>query len=181
MCGLVAGEEKSIPEIWKKMSEKHASTADKKHAIKLHILSKSYFDGIQIKPLATLINMILKREFDEDLGLYSLVSATKGLTPFAVPEISSSDLEKFNEQAAALDSAKLTTVRDINSIKRVATSPISYDALIKHLKRFTDLIFKFFGKDSPLFILLLQVISDLSAYDEIAQSNLSMKSIAAIM
>ena len=45
--------------------------------------------------LALVINMIIKRDFKEELDLSSLASAAKGLTPYCVPDFTESDLEKL--------------------------------------------------------------------------------------
>ena len=183
MCGLVAGEEKDVPKIWAQLAEKNASTADKKTSVKLHLEENYFWDDNAscVKPLSSLINMIIKRDFDEDMSLSSLFSATKGLTPFATPKVTSQELEKWNEQASDLEKATTKTVKDVASVKRPATCPQSFDELLHHIRRYGNLIFSLFGDQSPMFLLLKQVVKDISQYGEVAQENLSLQSIASIL
>ena len=124
-CGLVAGKEDAIPVLWKLLAEKNASLADKKAAVK-HQLSQpnnQIYREARLRLLASVITMIIKRDFKEELGLSSLVSAAKGLTPYCVPDITESDLERINEQTQALDLATTTTVKDVTACCRVAKTP----------------------------------------------------------
>ena len=57
--------------------------------------------------------MIIKRDFEVELGLRSLVSTVKGPTPYCEPNITESDLEKSNEATQALDLGTTTTVKDV--------------------------------------------------------------------
>ena len=105
--------------------QKNTSIADKKAAVK-HQLSQPnnqiYREG-RLCLLASVITMIIKRDFEEELGLSSLVSAAKRLTPYCVPDITESDLEQINEQTQALDLATTTTVKDVTACRRVAKTP----------------------------------------------------------
>ena len=65
--------------------------------------------------------MIIIRDFKEDLGLSSLVSAT--ITIYCVPELSEAVLERLNEATQAFDLATTTTVKDITACGRVAETP----------------------------------------------------------
>ena len=81
-CGLAAGEEDQIPNLWKIMAEKKLKDTDKKSAFKLQLglPQNRVWKEAKVRPLDTLVKMVIKREFEEEIGLSSLVSAAKGLT-----------------------------------------------------------------------------------------------------
>ena len=125
--------------------------------------------------------MIIKRDFEEELGLSSLVSAAKGLTPYCVPDITESDLERINEQTQALDLAITTTVKDVTACHRVAKTPPSFEALLQQLKCYAILLITLFGKESPFFIVVIQMIKSLENYGDFARHNMFKQTIASIM
>ena len=101
--------------------------------------------------------MIIKRDFKEELGLSSLVSASKGLTPYYVPDITEHNLEKINEATTALDLAKTTTVKDVTACCRVAQTPPGFQELLMQMKRYAILLVTLFGRESPLLIVEIQI------------------------
>ena len=125
--------------------------------------------------------MIIKRDFEEELGLSSLVSASKGLTPYCVPDITEHDLEKINEATAALDLATTTTVKDVTACRRVAQTPPGFQELLMQLKRYAILLVTLFGKESPLLIVLIQMVDSLESYGNFARHTMSRQTIALIM
>ena len=124
-CGLSAGEEDAIPVLWKLLAEKNASSADKKAAVRLQLSQpeNQLYKEAKLRVLSSIVNMIIKRDFEEEMGLSSLAAATKGLTPYCVPDLNESDLERLNEATQALDLATTTTVKDMTAIHRVAQTP----------------------------------------------------------
>lgn len=84
--------------------------------------------------------MIIKRDFKEELGLSSLVSAAKGLAIYCVPDLSKAALEQINEATQALDIATTTTVKDVTACMRVAETPPTFEALLLQLKRYITLL-----------------------------------------
>ena len=125
--------------------------------------------------------MIIKRDFEEELGLSSLVSASKGLTPYCVPDITEHELEKINEATAALDLATTTTVKDVTACRRVAQTPLGFQELLMQLKRYAILLVTLFRRESPLLIVLIQMVDSLQSYRDFARHTMSRQTIASIM
>ena len=96
-CGLVPGEEDYIPIIWKQLGEKGMTKADKKLVVKHEIKATVLYLGTKLVPFVTLVQMIVKSDFEEDTSRSSLKLTAKGLTPFAVPVLSDMDIDRINE------------------------------------------------------------------------------------
>ena len=131
MCGLVPGEEDELPPLWERLAERHATKSDKRSTVRRYIGTRAYWKEAKVRPLATLVNMIVRRDFEEELSRSSLISAAKGLTPFAVPAMSEQAVDNFNEQSQVLEYATATTVRDITASKIVAEAPQSFTSLVR--------------------------------------------------
>ena len=182
-CGLTAGEEDAVPILWKLLAEKNATLADKKTAVKLQLSQPEniIYKEAKLRVLSSVVTMIIKRDFEEELGLSSLVSATKGLTIYCVPDLTEDTLEKLNEATHALDLATTTTVKDITAVRRVAETPPNFTALIMQLKRYTTLLMTLFGRESPLLIVVIQMVESLEGYGDYARRLMSLQTIASIM
>ena len=135
----------------------------------------------KLRVLASVVNMIIKRDFEEEMGLSSLASATKDLTPYCVPDINESDLERLNEATQALDLATTTTVKDVTACRRIAQTPPNFNAMLQQLKRYATLLVTLFGKESPLLIILIQMIDSLEDYGEYARLSITKQTIASIV
>ena len=121
---------------------KNATTADKKAAVRLQLSQPKniLFKEAKLRVLASVVAMIIKRDFKEELGLSSLVSAAKGLAIYCVPDLSKAALEQINEATQALDIATTTTVKDVTACMRVAETPPTFEALLLQLKRYITLL-----------------------------------------
>jgi len=111
----------------------------------------------------------------------SLNSAVKGLSPFAVPHLTESEIDDFNDHAEAIHEATSTSVADVQSNKIKAKAPKSFEELLRHLKRFANLLFAIFGEGCKMLIALLSTIEDLDNYNDTARANTSATTMAAIM
>lgn len=125
--------------------------------------------------------MIIKRLFEEETSLSTLKSAANGLTPFAVPCMSESEVEEQNEQAAALAKASSTTVKDHTQLRIKAKSPGNFGDMLKQIKCYGNLLFALFGYRCPLLCEVQDLIEDLDDYSENARKNTSRKTTATIM
>ena len=182
-CGLSAGEEDAVPVLWKLLAEKNATAADKKTAVKLQLSQPEniVYKEARLRVLSSVVTMIIKRDFEEELGLSSLVSATKGLTIYCVPDLSEDAIEKLNEASQALDIATTTTVKDVTACRRVAETPPNFNALLMQLKRYCTLLMTLFGRESPLLIVVIQMVESLEGYGDFARRMMSLQTIAGIM
>ena len=101
----------------------------------------------------------------------TLTSATKGLTPFAVPCMTNDAIDNYNVKVLVIQQATSTTVADIKATKQRATSPPTMDGLIMVIKRFGNLLFCLFTEDCPLFIVVLELVTDMENYEPTAKLN----------
>jgi hypothetical protein len=90
-------------------------------------------------------------------------------------------VDAHNEYEQALSMATATTMADVKANKIKATAPNMHAGLTKVIKRFDNLLFATFSKDSPLFIQIDGLVEDLENFEETAQANLSKQSIAGIL
>jgi hypothetical protein len=181
MCGVAPGCPDEIPILWTKLAEKGATKADKESEVRRNLATVIRWKEAKVKPLSTIISMVAKRQFEGDLTVSTLSSATKGLTPFAVPCMTEEQVDNYNEYEQALASATSTTMTDVKANKLKATAPQSHANLIKVIKRFGNLIYTTFSEDSPLFIQIDGLVEDLENFEEVAQTNFTKQSIASTL
>ena len=150
-CGLSPGEDDEIPALWKLLSDKEMKTPMKKSIINQWIASHEYFEDTKVIMYAPLTKMIVDMDFEEDTTRASRKSAAKGLTPFAVPTLSDSEVDAIEDFAEAMEVATQTTVKDIEKSGIMAEGPKSFSGLKIILRRFANLLNALFGIHCPLF------------------------------
>ena len=181
LCGLTPSNADEILPLWKQLAEKNLSKSDKTTFVRRAIEDRIKWSESKVLPLNTILTMVVTRAWEGETTLSSLTSAAKGLTPFAVPCLSESEVTSQNDQADALEAASNTTVKDHSSLKLIASAPTSFDGLVKRIKRFGNLIFAIFGENSALFMQLEDMISALDTYGEYARTTMSHQTIASIL
>jgi hypothetical protein len=181
MCGVAQGCPDEVPPLWTTLAEKGATKVDKESEVRKTLAKAIRWKEAKVKPLTTLISMIAKRQFEGDLTVSTLASATKGLTPFAVPCMTQSEVDNINEYEQALAQATATTMSDVKANKIKASAPGTHAGLLKVVRRFGNLVFAIFSEDSPLFIQIDGIVEDLENFEDTAQANMSKQSIASIL
>jgi hypothetical protein len=181
MCGIAAGQEDETPELWKQLSEKNLNKNDKASLIQQTLNREIKWNDSKVKPLTYLISMVIQRNFEGETSMSSLLSAAKGLTPFAFPCLSEAQVDDFNELTQAITDATTTTISDVRATKFKATSPGTFEGLLKRLKRLGNFLFAIFGEGCPLLENLEACIIDLDDYNETARTNMTRRSIASIL
>jgi hypothetical protein len=181
MCGIAAGQEDEIPDLWTQLNEKNLTKIDKQAIAAKALLTTVQWRDAKVKPLAPILKMIVERSFEGETSLASLYAAAKGLTPFAVPCLTEAEAYTLNELAEAMASASSTTIKDITGAKMKATVPTTFDKMLKRIKRFGNLLIAVFGEGCPLFFHTDHIITDLDDYSETARAALSPTSIASII
>ena len=179
-CGLVAGEEDSIPSIWYQLAEDRLSPADKRGKARRWMETHVRYRDCKPKLHQGFLKMITKREFEDDVSS-CLKTAIKGLTPFAVPVLSDDEVNRINEHERALETAKLTTVKDVKEPLLSVVIPSDIYGLTRNLKRFANVCYAMFGKDCKLFLFLEDMIDDLLEYSDTAIASVSKRTIASIL
>ena len=181
LCGLAPSTAEEIIPLWTHLAEKNLSKSDKLTFVRRSIEERVKWSEAKVLPLNALLSMVVNRSWEGETTLSSLTSAATGLTPFAVPCLSESEVTTQNDMAEALDAASSTTVKDHSSLKLVASAPTSFDGLVKRIKRFGNLLFSIFGDSSALFMQLEDMIVALDAYGEYARSTMTHQTIASIL
>ena len=181
LCGLAPSNADEIIILWKQLAEKNLSKADKLAFVRRSIEDNIKWSEAKVLPLNSILTMVVNRAWEGETTLSSLTSAAKGLTPFAVPCLSESEVTTQNDMADALDAASSTTVKDHSSLKLVASTPNSFDGLVKRIKRFGNLLYAIFGDTSSLFMQMEDMIVALDSYGEYARSTMTTQTIASIL
>jgi hypothetical protein len=181
LCGLDPSTADEINPLWKQLAEKNLTKSDKLAFVRRAIENRIKWSEAKVLPLNSILTMVIQRAWEGETTLSSLTSAAKGLTPFAVPCLSESEVTTQNDLADALDAASSTTVKDHSSIKLVASAPKTFDGLVKRIKRFGNLLFAIFDDTSALFMQIEDMIIALDAYGEYARSTMSHQTIASIL
>jgi hypothetical protein len=181
LCGLAPSNADEMLPLWKQLAEKNLSKSDKTTFVRRALEDRIKWSEAKVLPLNTILTMVVTRAWEGETTLSSLTSAAKGLTPFAVPCLSESEVTAQNDQADALEAASSTTVKDHSTLKLIASAPTSFDGLVKRIKRFGNLLFAVFGDTSALFMQIEDMIIALDSYGEYARTTMSHQTIASIL
>ena len=179
MSGLSAGEEDGLQSIWFQLSEKLLTSTDKKVIVRTFVDNNVRYREAKVKLYYHLVKMIITRDFEEETTISCLRSAVKGLTPFAVPNLTDEETNRINEQAEALESATATTIKDVSASTIKLSVPASPDELTKRLKRFVNLLFVCFGEGCPMLKQVEYLVKDLEDYSDYARASMSRRTIAS--
>ena len=171
MCGVTRSCADELPEIWTQLAEKKATNSDKEATVRACLSSNIKWKEAKVYPLSSIVTMIIKRSFEGEHSMSTLASATKGLTPFAVPCMTNEAIDAYNTTILAVRQATSTTVADIKATKQKATCPSTMDGLILVIKRFGNLLSVLFTEDCPLFIVVEEIIHDMELYEITAKLN----------
>lgn len=174
MCGIPISFPEEIPDVWTKLLEKNSTKADKDSEVHKALATVICWKNAKVKTLSTIITMITKWQFEGELSLSMLASATKGQTQFAGSCMLEAEINAHNEHHSVLATATTTTtINEVKATKIRASSPTSMAGLIKVIKCFGNLLMAMFSEDFPLFIKLDGLVEDLENYEETAQVNFS--------
>ena len=83
-CGLSVGDESLLPKLWEKLAEKGMTKSVRKSVIKQALAENVWYPDAKVKPYATLVTMIMARDFKDDTSLSCCQSAARSFpsTPF---------------------------------------------------------------------------------------------------
>ena len=102
--------------------------------------------------------------------LPTLDNAAKGLSPFALMDLSDDEVAAMAQDTQDLDAATSVTVDDIikcsKSPKVKAVVPTTSFKMMKMLKQYANLLFSLFSSQCPLYVQLYEVINTLLALSE---------------
>ena len=181
MCGLpLTATVSEVPAIWHRIAKNKGDPAARKAAAKAEMRENVLHNDARVVPVAPLLIMIIKRDFEEEIIGSCRKTASKGLTLFAVPTMSQAIVNKINDHYTAVETATQTTVKDVTSAAYEAVAPQSYHELTRVIKRFSNLLFALFGKMCPLLVEMEQVLEELQEYSEQAVASMSVRTIVSI-
>ena len=181
MCGLSAGQEDEIPNMWQQLNEKNLQKVDKIAIARNALESDVQWKGAKVMPLHSLLTMLVMRTWEGETSMSSLYSAAKGLTPFAVPCLTEAEVDLQNELTDALSTATSTTVKDITATKIKATTTPNFQKLIKRLQRFGNLLLPAFGDGCPMLQCIETIVEALDDYNDTAIKSTTKRTIASIL
>ena len=181
MCGLTNEHEEQIPPFWRKIAQQNTSSSDKLGMARTHLAENVIWRECKAPPLHPLLTMIVNRKFEEETTLNILKSACMGLTPFAVPHLSDSEVKSINKQSTTLQQTTSMTIQDVLQHKVKATVPKTFKKLVMRIKMFGNVLFAFFGHCCPLLVEIHDILDNLNKYSEYACSNASKKTLAIIL
>ena len=181
MCGLpLTATISEIPAIWHRISKNKSDPAARKAAAKSEMRENVLHNDARVVPVAPLLIMIIKRDFEEEIIGSCRKTASKGLTLFAVPTMSQAIVNKINDHYTAVETATQTTVKDVTSAAYEAVAPQTYHELTRVIKRFSNLLFALFGRKCPLLVEMEVVLEELQEYSEQAVASMSVRTIVSI-
>ena len=181
MCGLTLSEREEVPKFWSQLRRKSLSKNDRADIIRAVFSDNLHYRGRRIPLLPSLIHMFRDRTFEGDGTSASLTSATKGLSPFAVPSLSEVEVEAFIDHASALASATSTSLADVTEKTLKAKAPDSFQGCIMQLQTFGNVLVNGFGEMCPLFLALDRLIAEMEECSDLERRAYSKQSYAAIL
>ena len=184
MCGLPVDSE-AFPAWFKAIHKKHLDDKDKLNIIAETLRTTNNYEDADVPLYPALLKTIKARDWTAtDLGqIPAYVNAAKGLSPFAMIDLTLDDIAIMTNDDQDLSSASQISPADIRAArtKTRATVPTSGDDLMLMLKRYANLIFALFTSQSPLFKELHLVIKALKAFSYNARKNLPHHTRATIL
>ena len=182
MMGLSDQQTDEISSMWTSMNEKNMQKYDKLALVRQTLNDNNFWREAKVQPIHQHLLMVVQRSFEGDAApSASLTANSKGLTVFAFACLSDLEVDSHNEWAEAIEAATTTTVRDINTIKMKASTPTSFDDLLKRIKRFGNFLYAIFGCSSPLFMQLEDAVGDLEEYQDVARASMSRQTMASML
>ena len=177
MCGLPeAYTEDVFPKWYWDLFGKHQDEKDKAQLISLAIKKSWIFEDAEVPLYPGLIKTIQKRDWSaSDLGKRAaLVNAARGLSPFAMVDLTEEDVARMIIEVEDLSSATTVSAADIWAArgKLSAKTPTSSEDFMLMLRRYTNLLYSLFSSQSPLYKQMYAIVQVFQDYSPNACSKL---------
>jgi hypothetical protein len=124
--------------------------------------------------------MITTRAFEGELSS-SKQEATKGLSPFALPPISNSELDDLIAFDNEIKEATTVSTNDIKKTKIILVEVDDYEELMRYMKEYANLLEVLFSQCCPLWRSMHDAIEKLTDYTAEERAALSRASCNAIL
>ena len=178
MCGLEPDEERFLPAWINKIQDKKLSDHSKSLLIDQALNSNTRFSDAEVQCTPELIKMIKTRDWmggDNKRPLYA--KAMKGLSPFAMLDLTEDEVANRMLADEVLNAATHTTAADYKSKSRiVATVPKEADEFLVMHKRYANLLFGLFGGSCPMFRHMVNIVENITSLSKSARDNMTQKS-----
>jgi len=186
MCGLPenCGDE-SFPKWYRDIFAKNQDDKDKSLIIANAIGKSFIFEDTEVPLYLSLLNMILKRDWTgQDVGKRAaLAHVAKGLSPFAMVDLSEDDVACMQQEADDLRSATTITASDLKAARKnvAAKVPEDADGLMQMIKRFANLLYTLFSSQCPMYQQLYGIVKGLRDHSPNARTQLGRKAKASML
>ena len=181
MCGLPKNATLDLlPYVWHRLAKNKGDLQQKKSTVRSEIRDNCLHNDARVVPIAPILIMVIKRDFEEEIIGSCRKTAAKGLTIFSVPTMSQAAVNKINDHYDSLATATQITVKEVTSASFEAVAPHTYQELTRVIKRFSNLLFALFGKQCPLLIEMEKLIEELQEYSEQAIASMSIRTLVSI-
>ena len=186
MCGLPdTADEAAFPKWYRDIFEKNHDEKDKIDIVCSQVEASYFYDDAEVPMYPALAKMILKRDWTAgDIGKRAAyVNATKGLSPFAMMDLTEEDVALMREDFEDMAAATTLTAADYKAArsKIKAVVPESAEDFLLMLRRFANLLFALFSSQCPLYKEMHALISGLKTLSPNARSKLTKDTKAAML
>ncbi len=186
MCGLPADAQfESLPAWFQKLFEKNLTDEEKTIIVSNELEKRTFYDEAEIPIYPELLRTIIKRTWTaQDLGKRSAyANAAKGVTPFAMIDLSDNDVAEMYMTAADVSQATYVTSGEVTKLreKLKATVPASTDKLILKLKRYTNYLYALYTSRCPKYLRMRKIMTALLNLRESARARMSHDVRASIL
>ena len=188
MCGFdKADATQFLPDWIKRFAEPNMTKATKSAVVQdLLNPTKHYFDDVELNVTATLIKMVVNRDWLGKEGNFtrpSYVTCMEGISPFAMKDYSDDDIALMNIEDSHLQEATHITVSDRRNQKaqQKPDVPVSSTMLLKIMKKLGNFLYVIFGDACPLFVNLEMIIDAYTKCSERARQNMTAESRASML
>ena len=184
MCGLNETDEQHLPSWFKEIQDKKLSDHSKAMIINEAISRNTRFRDADVQCTLELLKMIKNRSWmgGDTMKRPLYGNAMKGLSPFAMLDLTEDEVADLMAADAALQAASTTTVADYKTKStNFAKVPSSAEDFLVMLKRFANLLFALFGGACPLYLHLVNVVENIIELSKSARDVMSLRTKAAIL
>ena len=178
MCGLDedAGDD-CFPKWFRDIFARHLDDVARAQVIAEAVEHAWILEDAEVPLYPALIKTIIKRDWTaSDLGKRAaLVNAAKGLSPFALIDLTDEDVALMVEDDEDLYKATAVSAAEVKAARAKirAKTPATAEDFMLMLKRFTNLLYALFSSQSPLYKQMYAVVKALRDYSPNARAQLS--------
>ncbi len=184
MCGLPEDSE-AFPKWYLDLFAEHQDEKDKMEIVSNALKATWIFDDAEVPVYSVLLKTVVKRDWTaSDLGLRpAYANAAKGLSPFGMLDLTLDDIANMTEEDFDLSRASHVTAAEYKAArtKLKAKVPANGEELLLMLKRFGNLLFALFTRQSPMYKQLRTIIDAIKRLSLNARKGLPHNVRAAIL